>query len=308
MAIDKTLAPVKFNLPAGIGDVSWIYSKLVTLNRKLHLSVADGRTAHDRKGRCLPLLGLLPNVTKKSAGEYHTKEVLEDPDQVRAMTADILAKAEEAPLSLQANKHLNAGGNLVDWMPELEVDYHYEMKRPKKYKDAAAEIEAGDGHLLDGRPYFTFYAASKTGNKKWEGWSAEQWYSMMARCSAEFGTETIALVGAAYDKDMADEIQAVHDRKNEVQLVNLVGETELPTTLEVVRGAQYSVCYPSGIPIMAHVMECPVMMFYPKHLSKLQTAWADPVYVENHRYKGCQFCSVDQAFGWLQEVRPMEKN
>lgn len=296
MSLDKDLSPLRLIVPAGIGDISWLYSKLVNTNRKIHLYTASGDAV--RSGRAHPFTRLLPNVTKTADAGISTAQILAKAK--RLSVQDLVELSEQGPVMCEANSFLEAGTPIAELWPELDTTYHYEVKQPAKYAQAFSELE------LSGTRYMCFYVAGVGQNKKWGGLTAEQWFDLMRRCSKAFDLEGIALVGATYDTDLSDQIQALADKNRDINLINLVGKTEFATTMEILRNAYYTIGFPSGVPIVAHVLDRPVMMFYPKHLAGLQISWANPERVASGRYKGCQFCSVDQAMGWILERRPMD--
>ena len=68
-------AILSFRVPSGIGDISWIYSKLASLNLPLRIEVAAGNPK-----RALPYLELLPMVQEAVYGDFLTRAVLDAPD------------------------------------------------------------------------------------------------------------------------------------------------------------------------------------------------------------------------------------
>jgi len=112
------------------------------------------------------------------------------------------------------------------------------------------------------------------------------------------------MIGADWDISLAAEI-APRIEAADVAVKNLTGQLSMGASLQVIREGRYMVAFPSGMPILAAVMRCPVMMFYPTHLAPMQIAFADPEMIAEGTYKGCQFCPAQQAFAWIKDRWPV---
>lgn len=271
-------------VPSGIGDFSWLYSKLVGLNAPLDIKVAKSGAA-----RTLPFLKLLPNVAKMGVGRFRSHDVLGAPDRSGWSRLLLEEASSRQYIRIQINTWLEGGMRIEDWMPDLPVDYHYVMRR--EGQDKVLET------LSPWQRWFTFYCANARTVKRWRSWEADEWAELGEKLMEAFPIDGIVLIGAGWDISFTFGIEQALSGK--VPCKNVVGELSLGESLEVVRRSAYTIAFPSGIPILAATMGCPVFMFYPHHLEPMQDAWADPQMIEDGSYKGHQFCTPGEVFDWI---------
>jgi len=279
--------PLKFIVPPGIGDISWIYSKLVSLGRPLGFVVP--RSNHDR---AVSYLGLLPGVAH---AEYAP---LANPAKMRGGKAQanwtleqLTVEAARRALPIEMNTWLEAGNRIEGFLPELPTEHHYQIGIPPQDLRKAQRAIGAWGRFV------CLYCANRSTVKRWGGWTAEQWGVLAGLLWREFELDGFALLGAGWDRPFADEVLALIGQP----VLDLVGALPIGATLEVVRRALYLVAFPSGIPILAAVMRRPVLMFYPPHLEAMQNAWADPEMIHSGAYKAMQFCPPGHAFAWIRD-------
>ena len=282
-----------FLVPSGIGDISWIYSKLVSLDVPLHMSVTPGQPQ-----RAVPYLELLPRVVRADYGGLPTDEVLRLGQHPNMRAADVLLRAREKPLPIQINTHLEHGQRIELYMPELPVQHHYRIAIPE------ADVMAARRALVPWERFVTFYCANARTAAAWKGWASSDWAEMAALLVPAYQLDGVVMIGADWDISLAAEI-APRIEAAGVAVKNLTGHLSMGASLHVIREGRYLVAFPSGMPILAAVMRCPVMMFYPKHLEPMQIAFADPEMIEEGTYKGCQFCPATRAFAWIKERWPV---
>lgn len=293
MVESSSNAPLHFLMPSGIGDISWLYSKLVSLGQPMHISVTPGHPQ-----RAVPYLELLPGVTRSDYKGLPTSDVLERGHHPDMTVPQLLERAGAGPMPIQLNTHLEHGRRIETYMPELPVQHHYKIRIPQADTDTARELVA------PWKRFVTFYCANARTASIWKGWTPADWAEMAALLVPAYQFDGVVLIGADWDISLADEIVPKIQAAG-VPLKNLTGKLSMGASLQVVRDGRYLVAFPSGIPILAAVMRCPVMMFYPKHLEPMQAAFADPEMIVEGTYKGCQFCPAPKAFAWIKERWPV---
>ena len=281
-----------FRVPPGIGDISWVYSKLVNLGQPLIMEVA-----RSNRPRSLPYLELLPHVRHAASCRDSVASVLSAPDLSDWTVERLTREAADRPVTIQLNHWLESGKRIEGYIPDLPVDHHYAMYlRP-------ADVALAESLLGSWKRWVVFYCANQNTVRRWRGWQASQWAELALLFMGHYDLDGVVLVGAKWDRPMGQSVlNAVFTRGGgRVPTLDLVGRLPLSGTLHVIRRALYTVAFPSGIPILAAVMRRPALMFYPRHLKPMQNAWADPEMVESGDYKGCQFCPPQKAFDWIHD-------
>lgn len=284
----RAVRVLKFVVPPGIGDISWVYSKLASLRTPLHFTVARGEPR-----RALPYLDLLPLVEGAEYGSFSTAYVLKEGHRPRHTVVSLVEASSRSLLPLQLNTHLEQGERIEDYVRDLPVQHHYSMRL------STADVAAADQLLTPWRRFVTFCCANKKTVNRWKGWQAREWAELASLLAAAYELDGIAIVGAEWDREMAAGVVA--GVKGGIPVKDFTGKLPLAGSLHVVRRGLYAVAFPSGLPILAAVMNCPVLMFYPEHLIAMQNAWADPEMIESGRYKGCQFCAPEEVFHWIRD-------
>lgn len=255
-------------VPSGIGDLSWMYSKLKHVEPFKWL-VADGWPA-----RSVPFLKLLPQVRDSDYGRFDYSDI------IMAETAmgfycspswQQLKAYEGEQLFLEANKHLEMGRPLEDWLPDLPTDYHYDVVIPESEARRAAALIRGLK-----RPIWGISAASYRGAEAWKTWGVEPWLSFLERW-LEFAGGSILLLGGNWD-DLTFALAS------EGGYIDLVGKTSVPMALWVVREIDGYIGFSSGLGIVRTVFDKPTMMLWPDHQVELSRSWADPEMIESSKY------------------------
>ena len=284
-------------MPPGIGDISWIYSKLAGLGRPLRIEVADSGPR-----RALPYLKLLPLVKEARYVKTPNPAKMRNGDKARPWWhPDVLIaranKGEAIPIDL--NGWLEAGNRIEGFMPEAPTVHHYEIVLTTDCPLRTRLACAGDSTWPR---FICFYCANSDTVRRWHGWKPAQWAALARMLMQEYDFNGIVLLGAEWDRSFANEVYGVF----EVQTLNLVGQLELAETLLVLRNALYLVAFPSGIPILATVMSRPTLMFYPESLTGLMTSWVPPDVLQDGTYKAMHFCDPQQVFEWIRDGYRLE--
>lgn len=253
-------------VPSGIGDVSWIYSKLCHADKPIWFEVADGwpyRTA--------PFLELLPNVAvaKYSDVNYTTICVL----QGSTPSWKTIVDRRAGMIYLEANQHLERGKRLEEWLPDLPTDFHYPIPGPS-LRDLSVVNRLLHWETLP-RPLIGISAASYRGHRAWNTWGYDQWSPFLKALTEETGG-TVILLGGFWD-------DLTHELTLEGYL-DIVGKTNIPQAIEVLRRLDHYVGFASGLGILRTVLSKSAYMLFPSHLEMLMTSWAPPEMLESHTY------------------------
>ena len=104
----------------------------------------------------------------------------------------------------------------------------------------------------------------------------------------------VVLVGAAYDQKMGDPVANALAELG-YTVVNYIGQTTAGQLVEVVKGMDYLVSYPSGVGIVADVVDVPDTMFFPEKLRPVIPLYADPGNVQSKRHLNLPFMNVPEA-------------
>ena len=304
---------VQFVVPAGIGDISWIYSKVMHLQnfigRQVILSVAN-----DAYRRAEQFVRMLPNVHWGGYVDDRTSwQVISQslpPDWTDVMGWGFPVK--DYPQNLAANIHLEFGRKLKDWWPRLPIEYHYKLAIPANDREVARRIWS----TLPAR----WVCVYVSGHNGWDLWTPADWIEFLSivfrqRALRNFG---IVFVGDSCD---AEQTRSVIDamRAQDVPVAECFAKP-LGVALSLIRAADYYFGYPSGLSILANVLHTPGMMLLPLPLENLAEAYADPVCLASHRYRclvdprpseaaqwfnrrGVKFCSSDFENGRANEAR-----
>lgn len=260
-------------VPSGIGDFSWLWSKLVTTPHNFHIDYMGGKP--DRLAAFLSLLPKDRVLSFKANIEYATswnsKNALAVHPNFNGVapvrTATRLRELSETELCFfECNTHLEHGRPLSDWLKDEipKTNYHYEIAGTlKKY--------------TPGNYFIVNY--SSYGTKKAWGYYEVPDAAEVVRMVAQRTGWVPLFVGGTYD-DFTQDVYT-HLKAAGEQCVSLIGKT--PTLVEVIALLQQSRMYfgaCSGLMVLANVFNVPVITYYPpfekapgRYLSGM---WHDP--------------------------------
>lgn len=284
-----------FIIPPGIGDVSWIVSKLTTFSQQsgypIYLS-----TPGDDPRRSHQLVELLPEkygIRWAGYTEGRTSSVLRDAEETKLAT---LKPGKWQCLAV--NQWLESGRKLADWESWLPIDYHYDL-------DIGAEEVARADELLATLPseyggnLVSIYTSNrqKDLNPGWDLWSTYDWVELIQEINL-IEPHCFVLIGADYDSDRTNEVAARLGERG-VRYVRCLGET-LGTALECMRQSRFGVFYPSGIGILADVLNVPGVMLLPHVLRRMSGTYADPEHLKKGTYLAWATPAVDGVLRWVE--------
>lgn len=276
-------------VPSGIGDVSWLWSKLrhVAEEFDIHLEVADGWPY-----RTVPYLELLPELKGRASYGKHDYAMIRMWEQLHPyQTWDDIARSGFGRFFLEPNDHLERGFRLESWLPDLPTDFHYPMRT------AGDDVMRAERLLADlPRPVYGVSCASYRGSEAWSTWGPGPWLQFLRRHLAEVGG-TLLFMGGYWDDlthtvfaTLEDELtrrRTWFDRvfsRRITAVADTVGLTSVGAAVEVLRRLDGYVGFSSGLGVLGTVLHKPVFMLWPEHQQGLSESWAPPEMLEDGRY------------------------
>lgn len=271
---------ITYHVPSGIGDVSWMYSKLK------HAPLANWRVADGWPARTAPYLKLLDNIAEVDYGDFTYSDLIKFEEYHNLGPSLSFNQVKSLPFTnvfLEANRHLEMGRPLETWMPDLPTDYHYKINIPDEDKRRAVA-------LLDGleRPIWGISAASYRGSEAWKTWGYDQWKEFLTNWHALRGG-TILMMGGFWD-------DLTHTLASEAGYKDIVGKTSVPTMVHVLDLIDGYIGFSSGMGIIRTVLKKPVFMLWPDHQVELSTSWAPPSMLENGQYVASLWRKPSEVF------------
>ena len=280
---------IKINVPTGIGDFSWVYSKLLALNIPMEVIVARGHPP-----RLVPLAELLPGVCSMVVGDVGYEVIDKLKVDAKTTKRQLLDWPEGEVIPISANRHLEQGNRIETWLPELPVSHHYPINIPQRHVDTA---EA----LLPKEDFVCIFAANKNTCEAWDGWMAPQWCEFMQSFRKRVGDLPFVLIGASWDIGLGSEIAHGAERAG-VPLLDLTGRTVLGVSFHIVKRSKYFIAFPSGMAIYGHVLNHPTTMFYPDCLQGMIGTFDSPTARATNSFHETPFCTPSVLMDWLVDV------
>lgn len=271
---------ITFQVPSGIGDISWLWSKLrhVALERPVRFEAATGYPfrAHE-------YLELLPELASHGYSTLEFRDIIGVTALHKWTTwaeiADLIAKGVRT-FPLENNLHLERGKPLRDWFPDLPTDYHYPMEITDEHKARADKLLNGtpDGALLIG-----VSCASYRGANAWKTWRAEQWLDLLTRLFERESQIVYVMMGGGWD-DLTREVgERLADAT--IPVIHTTGRTSFGAAMAIHGRLGYYIGFSSGLGILRTVLRKPTLMLWPDHQYPLSTSWADPEDVSSALYR-----------------------
>ena len=268
---------MKIGLPAGIGDASWIVSKLINAPEwnELEIEISDGWPY--RVADYFKMLG------KKITYDMFNYEEILIFERLHPYKnwSDIVSNGFGRFL-MQPNSHLEGGRPLAEYLPDLETSYHYPLKTPSIKKKRYYEKLSRDR-------WIGISAASYRGHKAWNTWPMFKWKQLCKMLIKE--GYNICLMGGSWD----DLTRALSYELGE-NCLNLVGETSFSEACSVHKMVSFFIGFSSGLGIVRTVLGLPTIMIWPDHLQALSTSWADPEDVKSKKYIASSYMKVRGVF------------
>lgn len=261
-------------LHPGIGDISWVLSKLSTTGKKFDLVIAED----SKTRRSMPLVDMVDCINSARYGGYEIYAILAK--TTNAFFSEYEKAHEDGKtLCMTANNWLEKGNRLEGYLPDINTDFHYELKTTQE-DDAWADLVLDKNYKSIG-----IYTSSKGGIKNWNGWSALEWMEFILKVREKYPDTKFYLFGAGWDQDMRLPMLQILNHYC-VDYVDLIGKTTLSKVVSVLKKINYFVGYASGLTILANVVYTPVAMLYPRYLNSLTYSWPCPISMADGSYMG----------------------
>jgi ADP-heptose:LPS heptosyltransferase len=283
---------MRIGLPAGVGDVSWAWSKLYHRRGAIDvIEVCDGWPQ-----RTVPYLEcLFPSVdTSPHFGygdfNYQTIQLFTKSNGIQNPTWEHLWENFEGHhrVLLEPNEHLELGRRLELWMPDVATEFHYPLytahaaqsmreKLHRAFSDAGAK-----GEMLVG-----ISCASYRGSEAWKTWGVDEWRFVLQKMLSR-GYQPV-LLGGFWD-------DLTYTLACELNLPELVGKTSMAECVELLRILPAYVGFSSGLNVIRTVVDRPAFALWPDHQQELSTSWVPPHMLESHRYVASLWRDPEQVW------------
>jgi hypothetical protein len=288
-------------VPAGIGDWSWIWSKLYSVRNEItSVRIVDGAPRRTREYVQACGIHDADYDLEITGGQYQfilaTESALGYAWTSRPTWAEIQF---HDPLLIEANQHLEAGYKLADWLPDLPCFYHYPLYVSDEDKQKAHQITVrtitGDryssGHRMKDGPVVGISCASYKGSEAWSTWKREEWIDFLKRVMV-LGWRPI-MVGGSWD-DLTYSVAC------ELDLPSTVGKTSVSQMIEQMGLLDAYIGFSSGMNVIRTVLNKPAFALWPSNdrvdQQQLSTSWVPPEMLESERYVGVTWRPVKDVW------------
>jgi hypothetical protein len=276
----------------GIGDNVWLLQKLINANEHFTFQLPDGKPQRGKQ-----IFDLLPRVSAKCEYSKKVKTFAVEAENIQSIIP-LWSSIDQNDFYLSANKHLEAGKRIEDFLPDLPTSFRVNWDT-EQYETRALEL------LQDKKQYIGLYGSSYNTTRKWSFWDEHKWLELAKMIYKHNPDSAFVIIGAEWDLDLGRNLVKLLEQEG-IPYANTIGEP-LGVVIEIMKLLKYFFSFPSGLGILAPTVGCPVTMFYPDgrngspDLSKMMNAWASLEDIESGLYKGCLFCEPEAIFNWVVE-------
>ncbi len=284
----------QFIVPGGIGDISWIYSKIKHLKsltgKDVILTVAskDLQTMYRRAHPFVKMLDVHWGGYLNHKDGWETVSQFIPTEWPDYQKLDPLG--QRRPLNLCANNHLEMGKRLEDWLPMLPTEFHYPLNIEKEHLEEAESLCSGHENII---AVYTSNRDKSDQPNGWAMWDLKIWTEFLTRVS-KIKPCSFLLIGADYDRDRTEPIAKAMEKHG---VIRAIGKP-LGVALECLRRSSFCFSYPSGIGVLANVLRVPAVMFVPKYLEGLCESFADQEDLKSKRYKVWPSPNPEEILEW----------
>ncbi len=234
--------------PQGIGDLMWIYCKLVGVGKEFDIVIPTAGSKKIVGGGKQELVFKRAHSIADIAPKIKSVQHINVSFWCDSMAYEI----SPSTLWLQANSWLEDGKRLENLWPALSTDFSPSLDIPDS--DFSYDV--------------IFYTSSTKGNIQWDGWQPAQWeelsYYLGKDCS-------IGVVGAEWDREYLEILRMELGDNAQFHI-----GVPLPEVLGMIKNTKILVGFPSGIPILSTILTVPTVMFYPDVLKDMPGTWVSP--------------------------------
>ena len=241
----------------GIGDLSWVYSKLCSLDLPLFIDVCD-ESLQQRPRRSGPFLDTLPRVVgwryvdESFADGGHQWPAVGHPTTCAGKRWADLGVRPGEQFKLECNRVIEGGTPLRQWLPDLPTVYHYPFDRERLQSDYVVPKDTILVHV--------------TG---WPGVADSVWLHLLEQ--AVRLAPTYFMTGS-YDKRVGRLMPAIR----EIPGVRMAVDLPWADAFRLVEQSAYVIGHTSGMMTLANVLSRPGVCNNPASYPGLLGTWADP--------------------------------
>lgn len=282
---------LKFLVPPGIGDVSWLYSKFRYLSKLVNRDVIFYSPNQEKCNRSVYFCDLLPDIINGGIG-INCNPIGKG---IKSNTTidHIVSMAENSICPLEVNSHLESGKRIEEYIPDLPIDYHYPLDIPQECINKAEGIISGMS-----RPIIAVYVSGlKTQTGAQAIWKLHEWSYFLNNVHNNLGG-SIVFIGAEYDRERLEQIISGIDAG--IPYNTIIGQ-HLGAALHELSLCDIMVSYPSGIGILANVLRVPGLMLLWKSVRLLCDTYADPKDLADDSYRVWVEPSMYEAVEWFSK-------
>jgi len=272
-----------FKVPAGIGDFSFVYQKLVNLGEDVGIILPP-----DLPKRAAEFIQMLPRCRFLGYDKSFDSGV-----SCKKSVMGNIRNLSRGSYYLSANWHLERGENLRSFHPEMETSYHYDMNYLSTTPTKVDPILAGDNVKIG------FYTSCYNVLRSWDFWRENEWVNFLLMLNKLYKGPTFYLIGATFDIDLGNRLFTMAKARG-INVVNTIG-FHISDTIYLLGGLDYLFCFPSGIAVLGDVVDTRTLMFMPPHLDKMINTFGDPDNIAVDRFHQMIFPTPEKAFEWVSE-------
>lgn len=281
-------------VPSGIGDISWLISKLINAKEwpEIEILVADGwpfraKDYLDMIGAKYPPIS--DSCPRSPYGIFRFDDIVMWNQEHKFTLWKQIRDNGFGMNYLQNNHFLEMGYPLAEYFPDLPTSYHYPLNLPDITKKKFYPSLLNMPHPLIG-----ISAASYRGHSAWKTWPLSEW-SELCNMLINDGY-AICLMGGAWD-DLTD---ALESELPPNMVVNVVGKTSFSEAMSIHKLCPYYIGFSSGLGIIRTVMSLPTIMLWPEHQQPLSTSWADPDDLDRKMYVACSYMEPKVVYNFFK--------
>lgn len=257
-------SPLRIAVPPGIGDAHWSMMKARALKamhgRKLHVYI--GHTQHHNTANYLQLIPFVDAVKiDMRLGDMVANMKPSFSDKKFSMLAGS-KNWNGFEYIFCANGHLEAGCMLTTWMPELDIDWMYDLNiRNETF--TLIDRKIGHGRTI---LYLSGTGPNKSFHAGW--WKPEWWIKIISGLNAE-GIEPV-IIGAnnGHDKEYLSLVKMQSGGK-EIRFMDLIGMTTHEEVMAIIKMAKVWCGLNSGTGIVSASMGTPTVMLWSDHAFRM---------------------------------------
>lgn len=284
--------------PAGWGDLSWLWSKLVNVKDEIdEILIADGWPYRSRE--YMELCGIRSSYADgKEDRELVDYRMILQGMKMRNWSADTggmptweeIRKRGDRLILLEPNRHLELGRPLAEWMPDLPTEFHYPLHTTQNHAIRAKWLlddYSLPRHPMKEGPVVGISCASYRGAEAWKTWAREDWVAFLKKIMA-FGWRPL-IIGGSWD-DLSFAVAC------ELEIPDLVGKTNAGECIELLKLLDGYIGFSSGLNVVRTVLNKPALAWWPDFQKELSTAWAPPDMLMSDRYIAFPYRRVEDAW------------